>query len=114
MSHSLISLSPDLKRLEDDGYEIEVRGGYLLLKHVPYVTEDRVIRYGVIISALALAGDVTAKPDSHTVWFMGSIPCDQNGESLAPKLVAGHREELDNGLVADYQFSRIRPGGCSD
>lgn len=114
MSHTLISPSPDLKRLEDDGYEIEVRGGFLLLKHVPYVTEDGSIRFGVLISGLALAGDVAAKPDSHTVWFIGSIPCDQNGQSLAPKLVAGHRKELDIGLVADYLFSRKRPNRYAD
>ena len=114
MSHTLINLSPDLKRLEDDGYEIEVRGGYLILKHVPHVAEDGSLRHGVLISELALAGDITAKPDSHTVWFMGSIPCNQNGQSLASKLVAANGKELDNGLVADYLFSRKRPGGYSD
>ena len=114
MSRTLINLSPDLKQLEDEGYEIEVRGGYLLLKHVPYVGENCNIRYGVLISTLALAGDVTTKPDSHTVWFMGRIPCDHNGQSLEDSLVADHRQELDNGLVADYLFSRKRPGGYSD
>ena len=114
MSHTLINHNPDLKRLEDEGYEIEVRGGYLLLKHVPYVTEDGAIRYGVLISELALAGEVTAKPHRHTVWFMGSIPCDQNGQSLASKLVAGNGKELDNGLRADHLFSRVRPDGYSD
>ena len=114
MSRTPINLSPDLKQLEDEGYEIEVRGGYILLKHVPYVDENGNIRHAVLISTLALAGDVTTKPDSHTVWFMGSIPCDQNGQSLEASLVAGHRQELDNGLVADYLFSRKRPGGYSD
>ena len=114
MSRTLISLSPDLNRLDDDGYEIEVRGGYLLLKHVPYVAEDRNIRYGTLISTLALAGDATTKPDSHTVWFVGSIPCDENGDSLEDSLVAGHRQELDNGLVADYLFSRKPAAGYSD
>ena len=114
MSRTLINLSPDLKRLEDEGYEIEVRGGYLLLKHVPYVIEDGVISYGVLISELMLAGEITAKPHSHTVWFMGSLPCDQNGQSLARKLVAGNGKELDNGLKVDYLFSRVRPDGYSD
>ena len=108
------SLSPDLKRLDDDGYEIEVRGGYVLVKHVPYVAEDCNIRYGILISTLSLAGDVTTKPDSHTVWFVGGIPCDQNGNSLEDSLVAGHRQELDNGLVADYLFSRKPAAGYSD
>ena len=114
MSRTLISLSPDLKRLDDDGYEIEVRGGYVLVKHVPYVAEDCNIRYGILISTLALAGDVTTKPDSHAVWFIGSIPCDQNGHPLEASLVAGHRQELDNGLVADYLFSRKPAAGYSD
>ena len=114
MSRTLINLSPDLKRLEDEGYEIEVRGGYVLLKHVPYVSDNCNIRHGVLISTLALAGDVTTKPDSHTVWFMGSIPCDHNGHSLAASLVAGHRQDLDNGLVADYLFSRKPAAGFSD
>ena len=39
MSHSLISRSPDLKRLRDDGYEVDVQSDHLLMKHVPYVTE---------------------------------------------------------------------------
>ena len=29
MSQRLISLSPDLKRLRDEGYEVEVRAGFL-------------------------------------------------------------------------------------
>ena len=113
-SHTLISLSPDLKRLEEDGYEIEVRGGYLLLKHVPYATEGGAVRYGILISSLAIAGDVTTTPDSHTVWFKGTIPCDQNRQSLAENIVAGNGQVLDNGLAADFLFSRIRPGGYRD
>ena len=82
--------------------------------HVPYVAADCGIRYGILISDLALAGDTTVRPDTHTVWFKGSKPCDQNGQSLAANIVAGNRQELDNGLVADYMFSRIHPEGYSD
>ena len=113
-SRTLISLSPDLKRLEEDGYEIEVRGGYLLLKHIPYVTEDGTIGYGILVSTLAIAGDATTTPDSHTVWFKGTIPCNRNGQSLAESIVAGNDQVLDNGLTVDFMFSRIRSGGYSD
>ena len=89
-------------------------GFYEGIKLVPYVAEDCNIRYGFLISTLSLAGDVTTKPDSHTVWFVGGIPCDQNGNSLEDSLVAGHRQELDNGLVADYLFSRKPAAGYSD
>ncbi len=37
MSRQLISRSPDLQRLEDEGYDLEIRSGYLLVKDVPYV-----------------------------------------------------------------------------
>ena len=114
MSPTPISLSPDLNRLENDGYEIEVRGGFLLLKHVPYVAEDRAIRYGVLVSNLNLAGNVTTKPDQHYLWFIGSMPCDQNGQNLAERLLAGNEQELDNGLVVNFMFSRKHPGGYSD
>ena len=41
MSQQLISHSPDLKRLRDEGYEIEVRGGYLLIHHIPFVDDPK-------------------------------------------------------------------------
>ena len=35
MSQPLISRSSDLKRLRDEGYELEVRGNYLLVHSIP-------------------------------------------------------------------------------
>ena len=64
MSHTLIDRSPDLKRLEEEGYEIEVRSDHLLLKHIPYVANDGSIKHGTLVSELTLAGDVTTKPES--------------------------------------------------
>jgi hypothetical protein len=37
MSRRLIVRNPDLLRLQNDGYDLLVRGGYLLIKDVPYV-----------------------------------------------------------------------------
>lgn len=37
MQSALISRSPDLLRLRDEGYEVEVRSGHLLVHNVPYV-----------------------------------------------------------------------------
>src|SRR5581483_356266 len=36
MSRQLISRSPDLQRLENEGYNLEIRSGYLLVRDVPY------------------------------------------------------------------------------
>ena len=44
MSRTLIDRSPDLKQLEEEGYEVEVRSGHLLLKDIPYVAGDGSIK----------------------------------------------------------------------
>ena len=111
MSHPLISRSPDLKQLQDDGYEVEVRSDHLLLNHIPYVTENRNIKRGTLVSELTLAGDATTRPNSHVMMFSGEMPCDQEGCPLTQiHLSSGHRE-LGAGLAIDHEFSSKPPGG---
>ena len=52
MSQKLIAHNKDLKRLMDEGYEIEVKGGYLIAHHIPYVNKSKDIKYGKLIVAL--------------------------------------------------------------
>ncbi len=111
MSHTLIDLSPDLKRLEDEGYEVEVRSGHLLLKHIPYVTENRNIERGTLVSELTLAGDVTTRPRTHVVMFAGGMPCDREGRPLTQIRHSSGRKELGGGLVVSHSFSSKPPGG---
>ena len=106
-----ISRSSDLKRLRDEGYEIEVRSNHLLLKSVPYVTEDRAIKRGTLVSTLALSGDVTTNPDTHVVMFAGERPCDKEGHPLTRILNSSQRKELTNGLTIDHTFSSKPLGG---
>ena len=100
MSHSLISRSAVLKLLEDEGYEVEVRSGYLLLNCVPYVTEADAIKYGTLVSELSLTVDTTTRPSTHVVMFAGDMPCDPQGRPLTQILRSSHRQELAEGLVA--------------
>ena len=114
MSLQLISHSPDLKRLQDQGYSIEVRAGYLLLSHVPYVTECQEIKLGILISTLTLAGNVTTKPDGHVVFFMGDKPCDHEGRPLDKIINSSRRRLLGDGVVADHRFSHKPAEGYQD
>ncbi len=114
MSHSLIDRSADLRRLEDEGYEVEVRSGHLLLKHVPYVTEAGAIKYGTLVSELNLAGDTTTKPSTHVVMFAGDMPCDPQGQPLTQISHSSDRQELAEGLVVDHSFSSKPPEGYLD
>lgn len=105
MSRQLISRSPDLRRLQDDGYEVEIRSNLLLVGHVPYVDAERQVRFGTLVSELTLAGDVTAKPSDHVVKFAGAAPCDSTGHPLAKIINGSAREVLGDGVVIDHMFS---------
>ena len=114
MSHTLISLSPDLKRLEREGYEVEVRSGYLLLNHIPYVTEARAIKYGTLVSELTLSGETTTRPSTHVVMFAGDKPCDSEGRPMTQILHSSGRKQLSGGLAIDHKFSSKPPDGYGD
>ena len=51
MSQRLIDHNQDLKRLIDEGYEIEVKGGYLITHHIPYVNKSKEIKYCLLYTS---------------------------------------------------------------
>ena len=114
MSLSLISRSADLKRLKHDGYEVEVQSDHLLLKQVPYATEDGSVKRGTLVSELTIAGDATTRPNTHVVMFAGDMPCDRDGNPLKQILLSSGRRELGGGLVVDHEFSSKPPEGYPD
>ena len=80
MLQQLINHSPDLKRLRDEGYEIEVRGGYLLIHHIPFVDQNNQIQYGILVTTLTLScNERTGTPDNHVIHFIGDNPCEIDG-----------------------------------
>jgi len=114
MSHRLISLSPDLKKLRDEGYDISTSHGYLLMRDVPYVTSSREVKRGTLVAPLTLAGDITTTPADHTVMFAGEVPCDSKGGPLSKVLHSSSHQRLADGLVVDHTFSSKPQGGYAD
>ena len=113
MSQQLISRSPDLKRLRDEGYDLEIRAGHLLVKDVPYVNAKREVKLGILVSALTTDGTITVAPNTHVAMFIGEYPCDKNGSELDKIRYAG-RQPLAQDLVIDYSFSSKPAGGYKD
>jgi hypothetical protein len=111
MSAEQISLNPDLRRLRDEGYYLEIRGSYLLLKDIPYVNSKKEVTRGILVSKLNLAGDLTQRPDDHQAQFVGECPCRQDGSSMKDQLLSGGEATLHEGLVVRYSFSRKPPRG---
>lgn len=112
MSLQLINRSPDLKQLLDEGYDIEVFEGHLLLKGVPYVNAERQIKTGTLVTILQINGDRTAPPHDHTLFFIGEHPCNADGSVIEPIRNASHKQELAAGLTVDHRFSaKPQPSG---
>jgi len=114
MSQQLISRNADLKRLRDEGYDIEVRGSYLLMKNVPYVNARAQVAYGTLVSELSLAGDTTIKPSTHVAYFAGEYPCNRDGSEIVQIKHQSTRQNLGTDILVDHSFSSKPPNGYSD
>lgn len=101
---TLVARSDDLARLVDDGYDIEVRGGSLLVHHVPYVTSAGEVDYCVLHSELTTNGERTVRPGRHEVWVIGGIPHDHQGKKLSLVIEEG-AIDCGNGLTASCRVS---------
>ena len=83
MSQRLIGLNPDLEQLRNEGYDLAIRGGYLVIQDVPYVTSQGVVERGTLISPLTLDdGEHTEKPNTHVCYWMGEHPCHGDGQPI--------------------------------
>ena len=105
MSKSPIDRSADLKRLRDEGYDIEVRERFLLVRSFPYLNSKKEVHYGILVSPLDWAGDVTTIPGTHAAFFIGEAPCHENGRLMSEIITGSSRQQLEPGLFVDHSFS---------
>lgn len=72
----------DLARLLDDGYEVVVQQGHLIVRHIPYVTTDGTVAYGFLTYPVTMAGDTIVSGTDHRIWLGAATPCDEHGRPL--------------------------------
>ena len=105
MSQELIYRNPELQRLQSEGFEIEVRGGLLIVHHIPYLNCKTEMLSGTLAMALNTSGNTVVRPHDHTAYWIGQQPCNSDG-SIVPSLVNGPRRyNLGRGLISDYYLS---------
>lgn len=113
MSRPQLARSCDLLRLRNEGYDVTICDGFLVVADVPYVTAESTIALGKLVCALTLNGDVTTRPADHVMHFVGSTPHQRNGRPLkfinscAPVV-------LSTSLTATHLFSSKPPQGYED
>ena len=106
MSQSVISRSPDLLRLRNEGLEVEVRSGHLLVHSLPYLNDEGVVELGTLCCPLTLASpEQTAKPSDHVMHFIGGFPHKLSGGPITAIEHLKGPMPLADGVVANYSFS---------
>lgn len=114
MSQTPVNPSPDVLRLINEGYEVEIRGAYLLISHVPYVNSARAVCFGTLVSTLTLNGNVITKPDTHVVHFAGEHPCHRDGSIMREIQHPSSTSTLADGIVVNHSFSNKPTSGYAD
>lgn len=101
----------DYTRLLDEGYDVQLIDGYLLVNDVPYVTAQKSVQRGRLLMPATLAGDALTTPPDHTTHFGGTEPCDADGKPLSKVINGPQRNEFLPGQTTDFYFSAKPPAG---
>jgi hypothetical protein len=91
--------------MQNEGYDLDIRGGYLLVRDVPYVDSSGTIRLGILISKLELSGDKTVKPTDHVAYWTGEHPCHSDGSKITAIQNSSAPQDFGDGIRADHTFS---------
>lgn len=107
MQPQLISHSPDLLKLWEAGYDMEIKGGqYLLVHQIPYVNESKELMYGSLVCVLTLSSpNRVGTPPDHTIFFAGEKPCNSEGIPLNAIINGSNTQILADGVVVNHYFS---------
>ncbi|MHC3475305.1 ThiF family adenylyltransferase [Streptomyces sp. 7R007] len=113
MSTALLARDPDLSRLLDDGYDVVVHAGHIIVRHIPYVTGNRAVEHGFLAYPMTVSGDRLVSGTDHRIWFGGSIPCDEHGRPLT--LANPETRVITEGVQANFMLSsKPGPNGYPD
>lgn len=114
MSQIPVNPSPDVLRLIHEGYEVEIRGAYLVISHVPYVNAAGTVCYGTLVSTLNLKGNVISYNGEHVVHFAGEHPCHRDGSIMREIRHGSANSTLADGIEVNFSFSNKPLGGYAD
>src|SRR4051794_40348948 len=104
MSTRLLAHSPDLIRLREEGHEVDVRDGHVVVTSVPYVTALREVALGALAIPLTTSGG-TGAPPNHTAYWIGEEPCHADGSPISRIQAGAGPHHLAPGLTASWQFA---------
>jgi len=114
MSPAPFARSADLKLLREEGYLVQIKGNFLVLREVPYLNAKKELKRGALVSTLNMAGDVTQVPDTHVMHWIGEYPCNVDGSPIEALRHQDNPTDLGQSLIARHGFSNKPEGGYRD
>lgn len=113
MSQELINHSDDLKKLQNEGYELDVNNGYGIVSHIPYLRSNGEIDYGILVSSIAFEGDEAKYNGDHVIHFSGEQPCNIDGTEIT-SIKHCNSNSIMAGINVTRSFSNKPEGNYKD
>ena len=105
MLPSLISHNEDLQKIQDAGISFDVRSGNFVADCVPYLTESKEIKAGILVFPMNMENMTIKNPNDHTAFFIGSKPCEMDGTPIKGLGILEMQQPLFDNIKSDYRFS---------
>jgi len=97
-------------RLVDDGYDMVLEGGHLVVRRLPYAGPSGVRTDGRLVLPVTYTdGVVTDASGDHRIWFAGEDPRGENGATLGS---GGQGHGFGTNESADFMLSFKPPSGA--
>jgi hypothetical protein len=119
MCATLISLNPDLAKLEAEGYRLRIVRGvsnHLIVEGIPAVNIKGEVVFGSLYSPLEIdaTGKVRSPIANHQCWWIGADPpCDHTGRIMDELIANAHPEDKGDGIKTRVGMSRkLKSGNC--
>ncbi|MDA8383203.1 MAG: ThiF family adenylyltransferase [Betaproteobacteria bacterium] len=105
MPASQTAPDPHIQRLVDEGHEVTIGGGYLIVDRIPYLTSARQIAWGALICKYRNVDGVPQLDNDHQCWFTGSMPHRADGTPLEGPLVSDKQAQMIANRPVQMRFS---------
>jgi len=114
MSQLQINRKEDLKQLRDEGYDVTIFDGHIVVRQIPFVNSNREIKYGILLSEYNISGEEIQKPKNHVMRFSGEYPCHADGSEIAGIKHSALNNKLPSGIKINFSFSNKPQGGFNN